>query len=705
MTITSREGESSDRTEHDSARGGRPRRTFLKGVGLLGAGAVFGPSVASPVGATPGSTDLPPASTLNSTPLGAEFEVTYGGGNEDGFADVVQASDGGYVLAGTTRSLGGGRRGLVVKIDDEGAVEWEWVDTDRDPSVLRSVVELDDGYVFGGNAERTSAVSYRYWLVKTGFDGDVEFSKTYTAPGFFVNGRAAVPTADGGFAIAGEAAPSGKGIDFYLVKTDGNGDEEWARSYGSTAYESADALLRTADGGFLLGGRANDGSLGPPYDQYLVRTDADGNERWRRRFRRPGTQRIMALAAASDGYLLAGWTTHETTGGEDVYLVKTDFDGNVLWERTYGGTGDDRALGITTTADGGFVLVGETRSFGAGSRDGYLVKVDADGTEELTATFGGASDDTFRKVVETTDSGYAVVGQTRSARGRDFDAWFVKTEPVSSGPTPPDSIPFTVTVECDTARPAQVTVTNVSDETYELRDIDSAGIDALTGRPLLEPGETYTMDHLPNGVAVFRAFEPGTNTPIGPRRQVEIDCPQPLEVAVRGRRVDITNGGDRPVQVRDLDGRGGDLFTGRRRLAPGDVLTIRGIAPDTYYLQAWDGGTNGRLAPPIEVVVEDDEAFFDVEYVATGSSTNAGDEYRIDVGIRNTGTGPGTRQVELKFDEEVVATREVELDASASTEIRFVLPGERTVEFEPNRSYTVTADTGDDTGSTEKYVL
>jgi hypothetical protein len=697
VPITNREGESNDRTAHDTAREGRPRRTFLKGIGLLGAGAVFGPSLASPVDATPESSIPSLTGALGTPALGAEFEVTYGGGNEDGFADVVQASDGGYVLTGITRSPRGDRRGLVVKTDDEGAIEWEWVDTDRNPSILRTVVELDDGYIFGGQANGTSTVTYRYWLLKTDFDGNALWERTYGVPGYYANARAAIPTADGGFAIAGEAAPSGKGIDFYLVKTDGNGDQEWARSYGSSGYESAEALLQTADGGFLLGGRAN--------DQYLVRTDADGNERWRRRFRRPGIQRITALAATSDGYLLAGWTTHETAGGEDVYLVKTDFDGNVLWERTYGGTGDDRALGITTTADGGFVLVGETRSFGAGSRDGYLVKVDADGTEELTATFGGASDDTFKRVVETTDSGYAVVGQTRSARGGDFDAWFVKTEPVSPGPTPPDTVPFTAAVECDTARPARVTVTNVSDITYELRDIDSAGIDALTGRPLLDPGETYVMDNLPNGVVVLRAFEPGTNTPIGPRRRVEIDCPQPLDVFARSRQVDVTNVGDRTVQIRDLDGKGGDLFTGRRRLAPGEVLTMRGVAPDTYYVQAWDRRENTRLAPPVEVVVDDDEAFFDVEYVATGSSTTAGDEYRIDVGITNAGTGPGTRRVELRFDEEVVATREVELDASTSTEIRFVLPGERTIEFEPNRSYTVTADTGDDTGSTEKYVL
>ncbi|MFC6940412.1 hypothetical protein ACFQE8_10645 [Salinirubellus sp. GCM10025818] len=697
MTITNHGEESRDRTGHDGTGCGRPRRTFLKGVGLLGAGAVFGPSLASPVGATPESSIPSLAAALDTPALGTEFEVTYGGGGEDRFSDVVQASDGGYVLTGITRSPRGDRRGLVVKTDDEGAIEWEWVDTDRNPSILRTVVELDDGYIFGGQANGTSLVTYRYWLLKTDFDGNVLWERTYGVPGYYANARAAIPTADGGFAIAGEAAPSGKGIDFYLVKTDGNGDQEWARSYGSSGYESAEALLQTADGGFLLGGRAN--------DQYLVRTDADGNEQWRKRFRRSGIQRITALAAASDGYLLAGWTTHETAGGEDVYLVKTDFDGNVLWERTYGGTGDDRALGLTTTADGGFVLVGETRSFGAGSRDGYLVKVDADGTEQLTATFGGVNDDTFKRVVETSDSGYAVVGQTRSAGGGDFDAWLVKTEPVSSGPSPPDSIPFTATVECDTARPARVTVTNVSDVTYELRDIDSAGIDALTGRPLLEPGETYTMDHLPNGVAVFRAFEPGTNTPIGPRRRVEIDCPQPLEVAVRGRRIDITNGGGRTVQVRDLDARGGNLLTGRPRLDPGEVLTKRGVAPDSYYVQAWDGGENARLAPPIEVVVEDDEAFFDVEYVATGSSTNAGDEYRIDVGITNTGTEPGMRRVELRFDDEVVATRELELDASASTGIRFVLPGERTIEFEPNRSYTVTADTGDDTGSTEKYVL
>ncbi|MFC7771559.1 MULTISPECIES: twin-arginine translocation signal domain-containing protein [Salinirubellus] len=237
MTITNHGEESRDRTGHDGTGCGRPRRTFLKGVGLLGAGAVFGPSLASPVGATPESSIPSLAAALDTPALGTEFEVTYGGGGEDRFSDVVQASDGGYVLTGITRSPRGDRRGLVVKTDDEGAIEWEWVDTDRNPSILRTVVELDDGYIFGGQANGTSLVTYRYWLLKTDFDGNVLWERTYGVPGYYANARAAIPTADGGFAIAGEAAPSGKGIDFYLVKTDGNGDQEWARSYGSAVRE------------------------------------------------------------------------------------------------------------------------------------------------------------------------------------------------------------------------------------------------------------------------------------------------------------------------------------------------------------------------------------------------------------------------------------------------------------------------------------
>ena len=700
-----------DSRARDSAGDGHPRRTFLKGVGLLGAGAVFGPSLASPAGATSGSAipspvgvtsgaAMPsPTATVHYLPVGTEFEVTYGGADNDGFWDVIQASDGGYVLAGQTRSFGGGRRGYAVKTDDEGAVEWDWVDTDRNPSAFIKAFELDDGYLFSGQAEGTSLVTFDYWLVKTDFDGTVEFSKTYAGPGRYVNARDAIPTADGGFAITGEVTPSGRFVECYLVKTDGNGDEQWTKSYGTSGYESAFALLQTADDGFLLGGRANDGSLSPPYDHLLVKTDADGIEQWRKRFSRPGDQRIQALAAAIDGYLLAGFTNHDTAGDYDVFLVKTDFDGNVVWEKTYGGAALDRAFAIVATADGGYALVGETESSGAGGGDGYLVTVDADGAEQMTVTFGGPDRDRLFGVVRTSDSGYALAGLTRSTGAGGQDAWLVKTDP----------IPFTATLDCDAARPARVTVTNVGDAAYELRDIDSAGIDALTGRPVLDPGETYTMDDLPNGTAVFRAFEPGTNNGVGPRLRVEIDCPgfesQPLEVSVCGGRVTITNVGNRTVQVRDLDGRGGDLITGRPRLDPDEALTKRDVAPDTYYVQAWDRGENEPLAPPVEVVVEDDEAFFDVDYVVTGSSTTAGDEYEVDVGITNTGTGDGARCVDLGFDDEIVATKEVKLDAAESTEIRFVLPGEQTIEFEPNRSYTVTADTGDDTGSTEKYVL
>ncbi|WP_152039739.1 hypothetical protein [Salinigranum salinum] len=270
--------------------------------------------------------------------------------------------------------------------------------------------------------------------------------------------------------------------------------------------------------------------------------------------------------------------------------------------------------------------------------------------------------------------------------------------------------PFEATVSCDVHQPARVTVTNVSDETYQLRDIDSEGVDAVDGRPVLGPGDSYTNHGVSNGTAVLRAFDPESGTPVGGTLRVEIDCrvptKQPLEATSSGGTVRIRNVSDGPVEVRDLDREGGDLLSGRPVVGPDEVLEITGVDGGTYYVQAWDTDDDSPLAPPVELVVDGVErAFFDVTSVGTGSSTTAGDPFDVSASLTNTGSGAGTRTVELRFDDETVATMEVTLDPDESADIEFVLPGERTIDFEPNRSYTVTVDTGDDAASTEKYVL
>ncbi|MCW4054441.1 MAG: hypothetical protein NWE84_05930, partial [Candidatus Bathyarchaeota archaeon] len=135
----------------------------------------------------------------------------------------------------------------------------------------------------------------------------------------------------------------------------------------------------------------------------------------------------FVVETGDGGYAIAGDTYSFGAGGSDVYLVKTDVDGTMLWNKTYGGTSNDYGRSFAQTSDGGYAIAGNTRSFGAGGSDVYLVKTDVDGTMLWNKTYGGTSNDFGYFVVETGDGGYAIAGQTASFGAGGSDFYLVKT--------------------------------------------------------------------------------------------------------------------------------------------------------------------------------------------------------------------------------------------------------------------------------------
>ena len=270
---------------------------------------------------------------------------------------------------------------------------------------------------------------------------------------------------------------------------------------------------------------------------------------------------------------------------------------------------------------------------------------------------------------------------------------------------------LSVEVRC-TADGTDLLVESLADREVELRDIDSAGQDVIDGRPRLAPGGTTTLSGVGDGPVVLAAFDPDTGKRVGDRVRFVVDCADgdgPLSVDVRctadGADLVVTNEGGDPVELRDIDAEGRDVLDGRSRLAPGASTTLADVGDGPVVLAAFDPDSGDRIGDRVRVTVDCGEPFFDVSDVGTGSSTTAGDEFDVSATVTNTGDGAGTRTVELRFDDEVVATEEVTLDPGESVDLEFVLPGDVTIEFEPERSYTVTVDSGDDADSTEKFVL
>lgn len=205
------------------------------------------------------------------------------------------------------------------------------------------------------------------------------------------------------------------------------GDTLWTRVYGGQYNEDAFSVEQTSDGGYIVAGYSYTFGLGN-YDVWLLKTEADGDTAWSRTYGDTRGDYGYSVRQTTDGgYIIAGWT--ETTGnGNDVYLLKTDGDGNLIWTRTYGGSSHEDARSLDLTADGGYIVAGRTSSFGAGNNDFYLIKTDAGGNTIWTRTYGGGQDDYCWSVQQTTDGGYILAGYSESFGEGNGVAWLIKTD-------------------------------------------------------------------------------------------------------------------------------------------------------------------------------------------------------------------------------------------------------------------------------------
>jgi hypothetical protein len=307
-----------------------------------------------------------------------QWNKTYGGTTYDSAYALVQTADGGYALAGDTDSIGAGSWDFwLVKTDSAGTMMWNKTYGGTEWDEAHALVQTNDGgYALAGWTRSFGAGSSDSWLVKTDVNGNEQWNKTYgeTSSDF---AQAIVQTSDGGYAIAGGTASFGAGdIDFWLVKTDAIGTVQWNKTYGTIAGEWAYALVQTGDGGYALAGAT--GSFGVyNWDFWLVKTDASGNTQWSKNYGGTKDEEAYALVAAGDGgYALAGYTDSIGAGERDFWLVKTDVHGTYEWSKTYGGTEWEVADTLVETSDGGYALAGLTWSFGAGERDFWLVKTE-----------------------------------------------------------------------------------------------------------------------------------------------------------------------------------------------------------------------------------------------------------------------------------------------------------------------------------------
>jgi hypothetical protein len=373
-----------------------------------------------------------------SEPPAIEWNKTYGGIEGDLFWSGIKVSDGGYALAGCTWSFGvGGSDFWLVKVDSSGNIEWNKTYGGGSDDYAFSVVETSDGgYALAGYTGSFGAGDLDFWLLKTDSDGVMQWNRTYGGKNTDT-AYSVIETSDGGYALAGHTYSFGAGAPFeadaWLVKTDSAGNIQWNRTYGGPNHEYISSIIETADGGYALAGHTYSFGAGDR-DMWLVKVDATGVVQWSKTYGGRSEDFACSVVETADGYALAGATASLGMGDDDFWLVKTDVNGNMQWNRAYGGTNCDICHSLIETADGGYALAGQTFSFGAGDSDFWVVKTDSTGNMQWNRTYGGASWDGANFLVETSDGEYAIGGTTRSFGAGGDDFWLVKIAPFAPPP-------------------------------------------------------------------------------------------------------------------------------------------------------------------------------------------------------------------------------------------------------------------------------
>jgi hypothetical protein len=360
----------------------------------------------------------------------SSWQKTYGGTAFDNGYYVEQTSDGGFIITGLSYSYGAGQDdAYLLKTDSVGSLVWTKTiggSNFETGWVVRQTSDL--GFIIIGSTSSFGSGNDDIFFVKTDLNGDTLWTKTFGGT-FMDRGASAQQTLDSGYIITGTTGSFGAGgYDVCLIKTDASGNLSWTKTFGSINVEWGVFIQQTTDGGYIIVGDENGFGAGD-YDIFLIKTDSAGNLMWTKTFGGINLENSAGVQQTADGgFIIVGETKSFGAGLKDVYLIKTDSVGDSLWTKVYGGAADDFGQSVRQTSDSGYIVSGITGSFGFGLYDAYLIKTNSTGDTLWTKTFGGPNVDLSYSVQQTLDGGYIVAGNTGSFGAGQDDIYLIKTD-------------------------------------------------------------------------------------------------------------------------------------------------------------------------------------------------------------------------------------------------------------------------------------
>lgn len=397
----------------------------------------------------------------NVTPVLKEIK-TFGGSKNESASSIVYTQDGGYAVLGHTQSTDGDVSNnftenydyWLLKFNSNDELEWNKTYGGSLDDRGNDIIQTQDGnFVIVGYSKSSdenvsqNAGSDDLWIVKLNASGVILWEKSL---GYIGSDKAltVTQTSDNGYFVAGildVTASAGEGNsrvnlhaggDYWGIKLDASGTTQWTKYFGGNLTEVPFDTIQTTDGGYIIVGYSDstdvDISNNKGLDDFwIIKISATGTLVWEKSYGGSGIDEAHSIVSSSDGnYMIVGNTfstdgdVSQNQGHSDIWLIEIDATGNLLWEKTYGGSGFDTAHAISKTEDDGFLIVGNSRSqdgdlsVNNGQNDAFVFKISQNGIKQWGYSLGGSQSDFAYDIIEKQNKEIILVGESGS---NDFD--------------------------------------------------------------------------------------------------------------------------------------------------------------------------------------------------------------------------------------------------------------------------------------------
>ncbi len=418
-----------------------------------------------------------------------EWERTYAGANNERANRSLIETDNGYALIGGTYSFGAGDSDVYLILTDrdgndlaQSGEEKTFGDIGFDVGNAMQRTS-DGGFIILGKTESFGYPGGRIYLIKTDQNGVMEWEK------YDIDDVDRIPSyiqvVSDGYIITGRDPNANNA---FLLKTQNNGTLDWTyNTYGRSNYDSGQWVTETGNGEFVIAGNSRDPSDNQ-WDSFIKKITNNGtSEAWTNYdFGHSETEGFSSGAKLSDGFVFIGATSDhpQLLGVTDIQLVRTDTNGNSMWSKVFGGEFYDgsEASSVAQTNDGGFIIASAKKKTDGGDNDIYVVRTDSEGIEIWSETYGGDGDDFATAVIQTSDGGYAILGNTNTTAltTGGYDMYLIKLGPdVQDISVSPEALDFGSITVNEQSTLLEVTVSNSGiNENLVIGTIDITGTDA-----------------------------------------------------------------------------------------------------------------------------------------------------------------------------------------------------------------------------------